>query len=103
MINLESEKRERLIEAEWGEGLGKAYEVSLRIEAIDRQGLLRDVSKVLADEKVDVLSLNTASNKVEQTADMTVTIEIGDLQQLGRVMDKIGMLPNIIRVSRNKH
>jgi GTP pyrophosphokinase len=103
MINLESEKRERLIEAEWGEGLGKAYEVSLRIEAIDRQGLLRDVSKVLADEKVDVIGVNTSSNKVEQTADMIITIEIGDLEQLGRVMDKIGMLPNIIRVARNKH
>jgi len=77
--------------------------VSLRIEAIDRQGLLRDVSKVLADEKVDVIGVNTSSNKVEQTADMTITIEIGDLEQLGRVMDKIGMLPNIIRVARTKH
>ncbi|MBI3186771.1 MAG: GTP diphosphokinase [Gammaproteobacteria bacterium] len=103
MINLERDKRERLIEVEWGDSLTKSYEVSLRVEAIDRQGLLRDVSKVLADEKVDVIGVNTLSNKAEQTADMTITIEIGDLQQLGRIMDKIGMLPNIVKVSRNKH
>lgn len=103
IINLESGKRERLIEVEWGDGQTKTYEVSIHIEAIDRQGLLRDVSKVLADEKVDVIGVNTISNKLEQTADMTINIEIGDLQQLGRVMDKIGMLPNIVRVRRSKH
>jgi GTP pyrophosphokinase len=103
IINLETAKRERLIEVEWGEGLNHTYEVALHIEAIDRHGLLRDVSKVLADEKVDVISVNTISNKQEQTADMTITIEISDLQQLGRLMDKIGMLPNIIKVVRNKH
>ena len=103
IINLDVGKHERLIEVEWGEGLNHTYEVSLHIEAIDRQGLLRDVSKVLADEKVDVIGVNTISDKQEQTADMTITIEISDLQQLGRVMDKIGMLPNIIKVIRNKH
>ncbi|MDQ1363419.1 MAG: pyrophosphokinae [Pseudomonadota bacterium] len=102
IINLENTKRDRLIEVEWGESQARTYEVSLQILAIDRQGLLRDVSKVLADEKVDVIGVNTLSNRTEQTADMTITVEISDLQQLGRVMDKIGMLPNIVRVSRGK-
>ena len=103
VINLEASKRERLIEVEWGDESNRTYEVALQIEAIDRQGLLRDVSKVLADEKVDVIGLNTLSDKQEQIANMTFNIEISDLQQLGRVMDKIGMLPNILKVSRNKH
>jgi len=103
IINLEHDKRERLIEVEWGEALAKTYAVALHIEAIDRHGLLRDVSKVLADEKVNVIGVNTLSNKEEQTADMTITIEIGDLQQMSRIMDKITSLPNITKVGRSKH
>ncbi len=102
IINLEENKRDRLIEVEWGGGLARTYPVSIHIEAIDRHGLLRDVSKVLADEDVDVIGVNTLSNKDEQTADMTITAEISDLQQLGRVMDKIGQLSNIVNVSRSK-
>lgn len=100
IINLEEDKRDRLIEADWGEDIGKTYKVSIHVEAFDRQGLLRDVSKVLTDEKVDVVGLNTLSNKDEQTADMTITAEICDLNQLGRVMDKINQLQNVINVSR---
>jgi len=101
IINLEEDKRDRLIEADWGEDLEKTYTVSIHVEAFDRQGLLRDVSKVLSDEKVDVIGVNTLSNKDEQTADMTITAEIGDLNQLGRVMDKINQLQNVISVSRS--
>jgi len=100
IINLEDKKRDFLIEADWGNALQKTYKVSIRIEAFDRQGLLRDVSKVLSDEKVDVIGVNTQSNKDEQTADMTITTEISDLNQLGRVMDKIQQLSNVISVSR---
>jgi len=100
IINLEENKRERLIEADWGENLDKTYLVSIHVEAFDRQGLLSDVSKVLTDEKVDVVGVNTLSNKDEQTADMTITAEICDLNQLGRVMDKIKQLQNVVSVSR---
>jgi len=101
IINLEEDKRDRLIEADWGDALQKTYTVSIHVAAFDRQGLLSDVSKVLSDEKVDVVGVNTLSNKGEQTADMTITAEIADLDQLGRVMDKINQLSNVISVSRS--
>ncbi len=100
IINLEAEKCDRLIEADWGDALQKTYSVAIHVEAFDRQGLLRDVSKVLSDEKVDVVGVRTLSNKDEQTADMTISVEISDLDQLGRVMDKVNQLSNIISVSR---
>lgn len=100
ILNLEKDKRDRLIEADWGDDIDETYPVSLFIEAYDRQGLLRDVSKVLSDEKVDVIGVNTASNKSEQTAEMTITAEISDLEQLGRVIDKVYQLQNVINVSR---
>jgi len=102
IINLDKDKRDRLIEAEWGGELAKTYPVSIHITAIDRQGLLRDVSKILADDKVDVTGVNTSSNKNEQTADMTISAEMSDLQQLSRVMDKLSQLPNVVNVSRSK-
>lgn len=102
ILNLEQDKRGRLIEAEWGGEATRTYPVSIRVEAIDRQGLLRDVSKLLADEKVDVVGLNTMSNRDEQTADMTINAEMSDLQQLSRVMDKLSQLSNVIHVSRSK-
>jgi GTP pyrophosphokinase len=60
------------------------------------------VSKILADDKVDVTSVNTSSNRNEQTADMTISAEMSDLQQLSRVMDKLSQLPNVVNVSRSK-
>ncbi|MFW2371966.1 MAG: RelA/SpoT family protein [Gammaproteobacteria bacterium] len=102
VINLDDNKRDRLIEVDWGGELAKTYPVSIHIEAIDRQGLLRDVSKVLADDKIDVLSVNTLSNRDDQTANMTITAEISDLQQLGRMMDKISQLPNVTTVARSR-
>ncbi len=100
IINLEEKKRDRIIEADWGNDVSKTYTVSIRIEAYDRQGLLSEVSKVFTDEKVDVIGVNTLSNKDEQTADMTITVDVCDLDQLGKVMDKINQLQNVISVSR---
>jgi GTP pyrophosphokinase len=65
--------------------------------------LLNDVITTLASEKVNVLAMNTLSDKKEQTARMAISIEIHDLQQLTRVMDKIGQLPNVINVMRGSN
>ncbi|MCW9005369.1 MAG: GTP diphosphokinase [Gammaproteobacteria bacterium] len=102
ILNLENEKIDRLIEVEWGGDLEKTYPVSIHITAVDRQGLLRDVSKVLADDKVDVIGVNTLSDKDEQMAQMSITVEISDLQQLSRIMDKLAQLQNVIDVGRER-
>ena len=100
IINLPDEKQDRLIEAEWGGELCQTYPVSLQISAIDRQGLLRDISKVLADQKVDVMGVNTRSDKDQQTAEMTIDVEMSDLKQLSCTMDRLQQLPNVLDVRR---
>ena len=102
ILNLEANKNDRLIEAQWGGSESRTYPVSIYIEAIDRQGLLRDVSKVFADEHVDVIGVNTLSNKDEQSAVMTITAEISDLEQLSLVMDKLSQLANVSKVTRSR-
>lgn len=100
IINLRSEDRVRLIEVEWGDADVQTYPVNLLIQAVDRHGLLSDITSTLANEKVNVIAANTVSDKGKQTARMAVTIEIRDLEQLTRIMDKIGQLPNISEVIR---
>ena len=100
IINLNEDDFVRLIEVEWGRDDNDAYPVNLVINAIDRQGLLGDVITTLANDKVNVIAVNTLSDKNEQTARMLVTIEIQDLQQLTRIMDKIDQLPNVTEVLR---
>ncbi len=103
ILNLKEENRLRLVEVEWGEAEVQTYPVTLLIEALDRQGLLSDITRTLADEKVNVIAVNTLSDKNQQVARMAVTIETRDLHQLHRVMDKILQLHNVTDVVRGAH
>ncbi|HHM06371.1 MAG TPA: GTP diphosphokinase [Gammaproteobacteria bacterium] len=90
---------ERLIEVQWG-GAGATYPVDIGITAYDRQGLLRDISAVLANEKVNVLAVHTESDRRENLARMSLTLEIAGLPELSRVLTKIGQLTNVVDVRR---
>ena len=103
IINLKDENRQRLIEVDWGDANILTYPVNLLIQAVDRTGLLSDITRTLADEKVNVIAVNTLSDKKHQTARMAVTVEIQDLQQLNRIMDKVGQLPNVTEVQRGSN
>ncbi|WP_210396714.1 GTP diphosphokinase [Motiliproteus sediminis] len=99
-LQLEDLEHERMIEVSWGEGEGSHYTVDIRIDAYDRHGLLRDIMVVTANEKVNVLAVNTRTDKTQSTAGLLITLEIARLEDLGRLMDKISQLPNIIDVHR---
>jgi len=103
ILNLSDENRLRLVEVAWGDSEVQTYPVTLLIEALDRQGLLSDITRTLADEKVNVIASNTLTDKKKQLARIAVTIEIRDLHQLHRVMDKISQLQNVTEVMRGSH
>jgi len=100
ILHLKEKEQSRLIEVEWGDTDIRNYPVNLLIHANDRHGLLSDITRTLSDDKVNVIAVNTMTNKKDQTARMAVTIEIRDLQQLTRIMDKISQLRNVLEVSR---
>jgi GTP pyrophosphokinase len=100
MLHLKEKEQSRLIEVEWGDTNVQNYPVNILIEANDRHGLLSDITRTLSDDKINVIAVNTMSNKKEQTARMAVTIEISDLLQLTRIMDKISQLRNVLEVNR---
>ncbi len=100
ILHLKEKDQARLIEVEWGDTETQSYPVNILIHANDRHGLLSDITGMLSDDKINVIAVNTMSNKKEQSARMAVTIEIQDLQQLTRIMDKIAQLRNVLDVSR---
>lgn len=99
---LQQEDPERIVEVAWGVENAIAYPVDIFIKAEDRTGLLRDIMFVLAAEKVNITASHTQSNRNENTATMLFTIEVSDLDLLGKVLSRIAQLPNIIEVHRYK-
>ncbi|QHI97002.1 RelA/SpoT family protein [Xylophilus rhododendri] len=91
-----SKAPERVIEVEWGQpktGAATVYPVDVRIEAADRQGLLRDISDVFAREKTNVIGVQTQS--VKGSAWMTFTVEVGDSARLAHVLSVVNAVAGV--------
>jgi GTP pyrophosphokinase len=91
---------ERLIEIQWGSQAQNVYPAVISISAYDRQGLLRDITTVLTNERINVLAINSSTDKTEQIANIAVTIEISGLESLSKVLDRLNQLPNVLSVKR---
>jgi GTP pyrophosphokinase len=100
LLNLESDKQNRLVNAKWGKEGNQAYPVDVCVEAYDRPGLVRDVSTLIANEKLNLIGLTLANNKQEPKAYIKLTIEIPSLTSLSKVLDRIKQVPNVIDARR---
>ena len=97
---------ERLIAVAWGRPRsagGELYAVDVSVEAADRQGLLRDISEVLAKEKMNVSGVKTQSVKDARggTAWMTFTVEVADAARLAHVLGLVAQIDGV-RSARRK-
>lgn len=99
-LNLLSRNPERVIEVDWGASPDAIYPAELTLHAFDRQGLLRDISAVLADEQVSVESVQTNTDKRTMKAEMQLSIAVPGLPTLSRVIDRLEQLPNVTSVRR---
>ncbi len=99
LLALACQHRERIIEVSWGD-TPATYSVDIMIVAHDRSGLLRDITSILANEQVNVLGANTLTDRETSIARMGLTLEITDVVQLSRILDKIGQLPNVVEAYR---
>jgi GTP pyrophosphokinase len=92
----------RVLPVSWDTEGGQHFPVDIEVEAFDRRGLVRDVSAVLADEKISIRSMNTVTDSRDHLARMQIGIEIGGLPQLSRVLGRIAQLPNVVSARRRK-
>lgn len=94
---------ERVIPVEWGAQAGEArpgkdvYAVDIVVEAQDRQGLLRDISDVLAKQRVNVIGVASQSTKGigDRRAFMTFTVEIDSAERLGQVLGLVAKVGGV--------
>ncbi len=101
MRALPEEKRNRLIEVEWGEGGDSAFQAGIEIIARDRTGLLRDISSVLANERINLVDIDSHSDRRRQQVRSRLTIEVPDIDRLVLVMDKLQQVEGIEEVRRS--
>ncbi|MAT92461.1 MAG: GTP diphosphokinase [Halioglobus sp.] len=99
---LRRDSAERIVDASWGGAVSAQdhYEVEVAIEAYDRQGLLRDITGLFANARLNVLSINTRSHKQNNTATMRLLVEVPDLGSLSKLLERIARLNTVISVGR---
>jgi len=91
---------ERLIEVDWGKPIERIYPVHIRIRAWDREGLLRDIATVIAEERVNMRKVGSANPQKTNLVTLTATLEITSMSQLVSILDRIERLPNVVEVRR---
>jgi GTP pyrophosphokinase len=97
---LEETSPQRLIDVSWADETGQLYAIDITVEAYDRRGLIRDISSLLNNEGINVTAVNTQTDPADEVARMVLSVEVGDVGQLSRVMDRIAGLRNVRDVHR---
>ena len=100
VLRLGMADRARVIDVDWEESGKDTYPVPLQLSAYDRTGLLRDITAVVANEDVNVAALSSEFDEGEQMTHVRLTVEVTDLTQLSRVMDRLTHLANVVEVRR---
>ena len=95
---LHEKETERLIPVEWGE-TDSVYPVNIQVEAWDRVGLVRDITAVVAEEKVNI-ALVSFTNRDDHTTLTSLTLETKGLAQLSWIMGKIEGVRGVLSVAR---
>jgi GTP diphosphokinase / guanosine-3',5'-bis(diphosphate) 3'-diphosphatase len=90
---------DRIVEVEWERGNDQVYPVSIKIEGWDRTGLLRDIAAVIAESKIN---LSGADVQVydDRTAVISTIVEIANLTQLSRLLERLEGVRDVHTVAR---
>jgi len=91
---------ERLVPVSWGSEAHDTHPVPVRVLALDRVGLLKDVSTLLSDERVNILSMLTQTHD-DRSVTLLLTIEVESVAQLSRTMHRLENLRDVVEVRRD--
>jgi GTP diphosphokinase / guanosine-3',5'-bis(diphosphate) 3'-diphosphatase len=92
-------REERLVDVAWSVSPGSVFLVSIQAEALDRHRLLSDITKVLADEKVNILSASVTTSR-DRVAISRFSFEMGDPKHLGHVLGAVRNVEGVYDVYR---
>ena len=91
---------ERIVEVQWGLDQKQNYQVNIQIIANDRQGLFRDISTIIANERISIVGIESHTDNAKQTVIMNIKLEVLNTDLLLRVLEKLRQLDDIEEVNR---
>lgn len=103
IINLPEDERVRLIDAEWQQAEGSSskerYSAEIQIFANNRIGMFVDISKVFTERQIDITSMNVRTSK-QGKATIIMTFDIGGIEELNRLTDKLRQIEGVLDIER---
>lgn len=100
LANSLEQQPEREVEVQWGLANKQSYQVSINIIGGDRQGLLRDISTIISNEKVSIIGIESNTDNAKQSMSMTIKVEIVNNEALTRLLAKLKQLDDVAEVKR---
>jgi GTP pyrophosphokinase len=98
-VNGLREEPDRIVEVEWAPTQASVFLVQIQVEALDRNGLLSDVTRALSDHHVNILAANVSTSR-ERMAISRFTFEMGDPAHLGHVLAAVRRIDGVFDVYR---
>jgi GTP pyrophosphokinase len=93
-------RQERVLQVEWSSGDAAGLTVEIAVTAYDRRGLVRDLTDVLAVERLSIEAMSTVTDPNAGTAYVRLTVPVSGLEQLARVLQRLGAVPNVTEARR---
>ena len=100
LLRMRAAKPERVLNVEWTNTDTGNVSVELSVSAYDRRGLVRDVTDILAVERLSIEAMTTTTDRGAGTAHVLVTVAVSDLEQLARILKRLTAVPNVIHARR---
>ena len=99
--NLKESEPERIIEVSWERGRTESYQVDLRIDAVNKSALLNDITHIIKEEKINLLSV-MARTSDNNKAVINLSLELSSTEHMYDIMKKIESISGVLNVSRAK-
>ncbi|MGO2421135.1 MAG: TGS domain-containing protein, partial [Vibrio casei] len=93
---------ERIIDTVWGSGFVGSYVLTIRVEALERGGLLKDITTMLSNEKIKVNSMNSRTDYKRQITIMDFHLDVHNVDILNRIVARVEQIKDVLRVKRLK-
>ncbi len=100
LARLAARSPQRLLQVDWGKPGSRRYPVEIIVHAMDRRGLLRDITTMVAEERINIERLASQGDSGQGSADLTLTVSVPGLDELSRLLARLSALPGIISARR---
>jgi GTP pyrophosphokinase len=100
LARLAARSPQRLLQVDWGKPAGRRYPVEIVVHAMDRRGLLRDITTVVAEEHINIERLASQGDAAQGSADLSLRVVVGGLEELNRLLARLSSMPGIISARR---